>query len=177
VRATDTYLHTHQTDRLTIVPLTDTHISGWIRFLQNAESTRFFPEYLHTFAEREAEIWIKRQQQRYQDGAFGLLALHLKDGTFIGQCGLLTQEADGETILEIGYHLFAEFQGNGYATEAATYFKHYARQLAISPFVVSMIHRDNTLSQAVARRNGMSPWKSLEWRKMPIVIYRTEIQP
>lgn len=170
------YLSGHQTDRLQIRSLTVEHTASWIDFLKMEETTRFFPEQLRTQADSEGPAWIKRQQERYATGQFGLQALHLHDGTFIGQCGLLTQEAEGEQLLEIGYHLFPAYWGKGYATEAAIYFREFALHEQIAPFVVSMIHRDNTNSQAVAGRNGMNPWKSLEWRDMPIVIYRYSFQ-
>lgn len=168
----ENYLTGHQTDRMQIRVLSNEHIVPWIDFLKMEETTRFFPEQLRTEADTEGPAWIKRQQERYTTDSFGLLALHLHNGTFIGQCGLLIQEADGEQLLEIGYHLFPAYWGQGYATEAAVYFREYARQQQIAPFVVSMIHCDNTNSQAVAGRNGMQPWKFVEWRDMPIVIYR-----
>ncbi len=170
------YLSNHTTDRLVIRPLAEEHTLPWVDYLSDPLTMRYFPDFLRLEAVTQAPIWIERQQERYATNQFGLLALHLHDGTFIGQCGLLSQEVDGETILEIGYHLYPAYWGLGFATEAATYFKSYTIQHQLSPFVVSMIHPDNTPSQAVAIRNGMQPWKNTVWRDIPVVIYRIEIE-
>lgn len=169
------YLEPHQTDRLVIRPLGEEHISPWVDYMSNPLTMRYFPDFLRLEANTQAPIWIKRQQDRYVNEQFGLLAMHLTDGTFIGQCGLLLQEVDEEFILEIGYHLYPEQWGKGYATEAATYFKEYVRQYLLSTFVVSLIHPDNTPSQEVAKRNGMTPWKETVWKDIPVIVFRTAI--
>jgi len=169
------YLIEHRTDRLVICPLGEEHILPWVDYLRDPLTMRYFPDFFRLEAVTQAPIWIQRQQERYSNNQFGLLALHLSDGTFIGQCGLLSQEVDGETILEIGYHLYPAYWGMGFATEAATYFKSYAQQHQLASFVVSMIHPDNTPSQAVAGRNGMVPWKNAVWREIPVVIYRIDL--
>lgn len=155
-------------------PLGEEHILPWVDYLRNPLTMRYFPDFLRLEAETQAPIWIKRQQDRYVNAQFGLLALHLADGTFIGQCGLLLQEVDGEFILEIGYHLYPEQWGNGYATEAATYFKEYARKHHLSGFIISLITHQNTPSQAVARRNGMAPWKESVWQDIPVIVFRAD---
>lgn len=38
----------------------------------------------------------------------------------VRDCGITPQEVAGRTEIEIGYHVRADLQGNGYATEAAT---------------------------------------------------------
>lgn len=172
----DSYLSEHQTERLHMRPLTAEHMPLWIAFLQNEAATRYFPDDRKKDPASVAEKWLEWQHTRYASGRFGLLALHLEDGTFVGQCGLLKQEVDGETVLEIGYHLLPECWGKGYATEAAAYFRDYAQQQAIAPFVVSIIHAGNAPSQAVARRNGLVPWKRIDWHGLPTVIYRYNFQ-
>ena len=153
-------------------PLGEEHILPWVGYMRNPLTMRYFPDFLRLEAETQAPVWIKRQQDRYVNQQFGLLALHLTDGTFIGQCGLLLQEVDNEMILEVGYHLYPEHWGKGYATEAATYFKEYARKHLLSPFIVSLIHPDNAPSQAVAKRNGMMPWNERVWKVIPVIVLR-----
>ena len=167
------YLELHQTERLVMRPLGEEHILPWVDYLRDERAMRYFPDYIRLEAETQAPAWIQRHQDRYASNRFGFLALHLPDGTFVGQCGLLLQEVDGEVLLEIGYHLFPAHWGKGYATEAATYFKEYARKHKLSPFVVSLIHPDNTPSQAVAKRNGMTPWKESAWQDLRVIVFRT----
>ncbi len=155
-------------------PLGEEHILPWVDYLRDPLAMRYFPDYIRLEAVTQAPIWIIRQQDRYVNQQFGLLALHLKDGTFIGQCGLLLQEVDGEFVLEIGYHLFPAHWGKGYATEAATCFKEYARKHQLSTFIVSLISHHNTPSQAVAKRNGMVPWKESVWQDIPVIVFRID---
>jgi RimJ/RimL family protein N-acetyltransferase len=164
----------HRTERLVIRPLTVEHAQPWVAFLANERAMRFYPEESHESMLAQSEYWLSRQFARYAEDRFGLMALHLADGTFVGQCGLLTQEIDGEQVLEIGYNVIPEHWGNGYATEAAMYFKDYAFQHQLAPFVISNIHVDNTPSQAVALRNGMQPWKPAVWLGLPMMVYRVD---
>lgn len=155
------YVSVHRTERLILQPLTREHIAPWIGFLSNPVSVRYFPE-RGINPEESAKVWINSQLLRYKDNRFGLLALHLEDGTF-GQCGLITLELEDETVLEIGYHLFQQHCGKGYASEAANWFREYAAKHRLAEKVVSIIHTENALSQAVAERNGMQPWKRCAW--------------
>lgn len=172
MRVPENYLAEHRTGRLHIRPLSEAHIPPWIAFLQDEEATRLFPENCKNDPEKLAPEWIGSQWGRYAGDRFGLLALHLEDGTFVGQCGLLKQDVDGESLLEIGYHLLPAHWGNGYATEAAAYFRNYARQQAIAPFVISIIHRENKRSQSVAGRNGLYAWKETTWNELPVILFR-----
>jgi len=169
------YLSEHTTERLHIRPLTIAHAEPWTAFLSDKQATRYFPAERSDFPAQRAVEWIESQLQRYNEGRFGVHALHLDDGTFIGQCGLITQEVDNELILEIGYHLFTEHTGKGYATEAARYFREYAAQERLAEYVASIIREDNYPSQAVARRNGMQPWKHTTWRDLPVIVFRAKL--
>ncbi|TLM79630.1 GNAT family N-acetyltransferase [Microbulbifer harenosus] len=53
----------------------------------------------------------------YRDHGFGMLRVELKDGTAIGQCGLLKR--DGLDDVDIGFAFLPEYRGRGYALEAA----------------------------------------------------------
>jgi [ribosomal protein S5]-alanine N-acetyltransferase len=170
----ENYLHEHRTARLTIRPLDETYIAPWARFLQDEDSTRYLSPFMSENAAENAKSWIVRQQERYREGTFGILALHDREENFVGQCGLIAQDVDGEQLLEIGYHLYPEYRGLGYASEAAAYFRDYAFENQIAPFVVSIIVKGNDASMAVARRNGMTPWKETRWRDLDVVIFKTE---
>ncbi|WP_299598974.1 GNAT family N-acetyltransferase [uncultured Microbulbifer sp.] len=53
----------------------------------------------------------------YRDRGFGMYRVELKDGTAIGQCGLLKR--DGLDDVDIGFAFLPEYRGQGYAAEAA----------------------------------------------------------
>lgn len=168
------YLEGHRTKRLLIGPLTEKHTEHWKTFLKHPESTRYFPDVFRSHPDEQAVNWIQRQQERYRLHTFGLQALHLPDGTFIGQCGLLLQEIDKEQLLEVGYHLLPSYLGKGYATEAAAYFIDYARNTVQAPLIVSLIHPKNAPSRAVAGRNGLQYWKTSRWNQLTVDVFRKD---
>jgi RimJ/RimL family protein N-acetyltransferase len=75
----------------------------------------------------EALAWIARNQRLYREHGFGLWLLTLREsGKFVGDCGLIPQQVDGVTKIEVGYHVRACLQGRGLATEAAAACRDYA---------------------------------------------------
>lgn len=76
-------------------------------------------------------------------------------GRMIGQCGLTWQEADGRTVLEVGYLFSQAYWHRGYATEAARACRDFAFDTLGAKTVYSIIRDTNAASRAVALRNGM----------------------
>lgn len=106
--------------------------------------------------EAEAQAWLERQRNRYQEDGFGLWAMVLKESSeMIGQCGLSMQPWKERCLLEIGYLLQEAFWHQGFATEAAMACKQYAFDSLGATEVFSMIRDTNVASQRVAERNGM----------------------
>ncbi len=129
--------------------------------------------FLQTTPQVAVENWMNRQIGRYKNKAGGLMAVELAEtGEFIGQCGLLYQWVDGIPKWEIGYHFLRRFWGQGYATESAIAFRNLGFENEIAETIISLIHPKNLRSQAVARRNGMTPWKETIWRDHPVVVFR-----
>ncbi len=164
------YFSTHYTERLKMVPLTEVHKEPWSKFLGDSRTNKFFPP--EARSSEYIEEWFKRVQWRRENNRFGFLALHHKETEeFLGLAGLLTQELEGKDILEVGYHLFYEQWGNGYATEAAKYFKNYAFENNLTDKLYSMIHIENEASKKVARRNGMTPESTTTVWNLPVELF------
>ena len=146
--------------------LSEEDIIPWAPFFENSEAIRFLGISALNLSSKEeiSAHMIGKQLDRYASKRFGLQKLLLKDkNTFIGLCGLLLQELDGEQVIEIGYHLFPAYWGKGYATEAAALFEAYAFDQLNCPFVVSVIDKENHRSQSVALRNGFEIEKETTW--------------
>lgn len=168
------YLEERETERLLIRPLLQSDHRVWQEFIMDEIATGFFPDEWKLKPERAGE-WIHLQLQRYEENRYGLQALIEKQsGEFIGQCGLLTQIIDDHTELEIGYHLIRRFWGNGYATEAATEFKKMAFDNHLAKSIISIIDIENSQSQKVARRNGMTRESKTRFMEMDVFVYRIE---
>jgi len=160
------------TERLTARPLTGADVDPWMEFMLGEGSLDLLPFVGPT---REgAQWWIERQLGRYERDGHGLMALVTRtDGDLAGQAGLLTQEVEGRSELEVGYHLMPRFRGVGLATEAARGFIEFALETGMAESVVSIIHVDNAASQRVARRNGMDCERGIEAYGAPHLLYRT----
>ena len=168
------YLEERETERLLIRPLLKSDYQVWQEFIMDEVATRFFPDGWKLKPEKSEE-WINLQLKRYEENRYGLQALIEKQsGKFIGQCGLLTQSIDDQSELEIGYHLIRRFWGNGFATEAATVFKEIAFDNHLSESIISIIDLENSSSQKVAHRNGMSRVSKAKFMGMDVFIYRIE---
>ncbi|MBW0101630.1 GNAT family N-acetyltransferase [Pseudonocardia sp. KRD291] len=104
----------------------------------------------------EARAWIEWNQRLYRQEGFGLWRVTLRStGEFVGDCGLTPQTIDGETDVEVGYHVRADLQGHGYATEAATACRDHARDQLGTRRLIAITHPHNTPSQHVAEKIGL----------------------
>nr|WP_246223343.1 GNAT family N-acetyltransferase [Pseudarthrobacter psychrotolerans] len=103
----------------------------------------------------EAAQWIAWNEANYAEHGYGLWIVETLDGTFLGDCGLTWQEVNGRPVLEVGYHVRADVQGQGYATEAAAACKDFARVELKAQQLVAIIHPDNMASRRVAEKIGM----------------------
>jgi len=126
----------------------------------------------NSFEER-ATHWVNKQLNRYADNQFGLQVLIDKNtNEFIGQCGLLLQTIDDNTEIEVGYHIFKKYWGQGYAPEASKLFIDYAFQNKLTDSVTSIIAVNNIKSQRVADKNGLFREKQTTWSGLDVYIYR-----
>lgn len=106
-----------KTKRLLIREMIKQDYEALYRVLADSDIMQHYP---YTFDEKRVRGWIAKNQERYQIFGFGLWAVCLKEtGEMIGDCGLTMQLIGGQIKPEIGYHIRADKQGQGYAKEAA----------------------------------------------------------
>lgn len=148
-----------ETKRLIFREMTKEDFQPLCKILQDAD---VMYAYEHAFSDEEVQDWLERQIQRYKIFGFGLWAVISKDNNeMIGQCGLTMQDYKDKQVLEIGYLFQKAFWHCGYAWEAATACKEYAFKILGVDEVYSIIRDNNTASQKVALRNGMTVKDSL----------------
>ena len=108
---------TIETERLFLREMKENDFDALYKVLAVSDIMRHYP---YTFDESRVRNWIQRNIERYRIFGFGLWAVCLKEtGEMIGDCGLTMQFINGEIKPEIGYHIRADKQRNGYAKEAA----------------------------------------------------------
>lgn len=148
-------------------------VTTWAMFFDDEEAAAFLPTFGLSSSHERAKYWIQRQLDRYKENSFGLQALiDKKTNQFVGQCGLVKQEVDEQIEIEVGYHIFKQFWGQGYAPEAAKLFIEYAFENNLADSIISIIDIGNIKSQIVADKNGLKREKRIKWNNNDVYIYR-----
>ena len=105
-----------ETERLYLREMTEDDFHALYQVLADADIMCHYP---YLFDENRVRNWIERNIERYRVFGFGLWAVCLKEnGEMIGDCGLTMQIINGQIKPEIGYHIRADKQRNGFAKEA-----------------------------------------------------------
>lgn len=137
--------------------------------LSDPETMRYYPAPLD---DAGVGAWIDRNLRRYEKDGHGLWAMILKaSGELIGDCGISMQEVEGVWYREIGYHVRRDLWGQGLAVEAARACRDYGFVTLHADRLISIIRPENLPSRRVAEKNGMTLWKTCEYRGLPHCIY------
>ena len=160
-------------DRLLFRSLTLDDIALWTPFFNKEDYHRFLGQDISLPGAERAKVWIERQIQRKDEGAYGQLAIIEKStGKFIGVGGIIHRELYGKDEAEITYSLLSSAWGNGYARELAKHFMDYAENNIDIKSVMSMVHPENEASIKVALANGLTHAGKAKFMKIPVEIYR-----
>lgn len=155
----------HDTARLRFREMTAADLDDMAALLSDPAVMTFYPA---PKTRDEAAAWIEWNRRNYAQHGYGLWIVETRAGDFVGDCGLTWQEVDGVPLLEVGYHVRTELQGNGLATEAAAACRDFAREhightghtgrtghTGVAD-LVAIIHPDNRASERVAQKIGMA---------------------
>jgi [ribosomal protein S5]-alanine N-acetyltransferase len=144
-----------RTERLLLRELTLDDAGALLRILGDPITMAHYPR---AFTPPEVEMWIVKNMDRYRTSGFGLWAMiRRSDGMFVGECGLVEQQVEGTTEVEVGWHVARSLWRRGYAAEAAAACRDHAFGTLGVDRLVSLILPANVASQGVARRIGMVP--------------------
>jgi [ribosomal protein S5]-alanine N-acetyltransferase len=157
-----------ETERLLLRLFVPEDVEALAGVLSDPIAMQWYPR---PFSRPEVEQWIARNRVRYREDGHGLWAMVLKaTGMMIGDCGLVRQDVDGETLIEVGYHVRRDHWGRGYATEAARACMKYVFETLRAERVISLIRPENQASWRVAEKNGMKVWKQVtKWGEVHLV--------
>ncbi len=162
-----------ESKRVITRPVNKNDIEPWSDFFSSEEATEFFLPLDFATNREKSKYWIERQMQRYKESKFGLHAIVEKESKeFIGLCGLLAQDIDGSTQIEVGYSLLKKHWGKGFAPEITRLFINYVFEKKIADSVISIIHVKNLRSQRVAEKNGLKIEKQILWNDLDVYIFR-----
>jgi RimJ/RimL family protein N-acetyltransferase len=97
----------------------------------------------------------------YARHGFGLYAIERSsDGVLVGMCGLLKRDTLDD--VDIGFALLAQYEGNGYALEAAIGVLDFARTRLGLRRVVAVTKLDNERSGRLLSAAGMSRARKIQ---------------
>jgi RimJ/RimL family protein N-acetyltransferase len=153
-----------QTERLQLRKMKETDVDLLLKIFADPLAMKYYPS---TKNRAETLEWIQWTLDNYKQHGVGLWIVESKaNGQFLGQCGIVPQEVDGEVEWEIGYLFVREQWGNGYATEAARACLDYGFQELQFERMISLPAANNEPSKKVARRIGMHREREIiKWGK------------
>jgi RimJ/RimL family protein N-acetyltransferase len=158
----------HETSRLRLRMLRESDFPTYETWCANMDIMR----YLGGKTMNRFEAWrhLAYLVGHWAFRGYGYYAVEEKaTGRLVGRVGYTNGE--GWPGFELGWTIVPEFQGRGYATEAAQFLLAYAFEALDQPHVMSLIHPDNTPSRRVAERLGETIEGETEVLSMPVLIY------
>ncbi|MFJ8991098.1 GNAT family N-acetyltransferase [Streptomyces sp. NPDC102279] len=162
------------TARLSFRQMTEGDLDDMAALLGDPDVMRHYPR---PKTREESLAWIQWNQRLYRQEGFGLWLVTLRaTGEFVGDCGLTPQEIEGVTELEVGYHVRADLQGNGCATEAAMACRDHARDALGATRLIAIIRPDNLSSQRVATKIGLPFEREAVSRSgLPVLVHAASL--
>jgi [ribosomal protein S5]-alanine N-acetyltransferase len=171
------YAHGKTTNRLFIRKLEESDKAIWKDFFIHNPSLPYLGIDLNKTPEESANDWINFQFKRYAENRYGHHVLIKKDtNEFIGMCGLLKQIVEDKQEVEIGYSLLPNYWGNGYATEAAQFFRDFGFKNEKLDHIISIVDIRNIASQNVAKKNGMTINRQIKYHNLDVFIYQITLE-
>jgi RimJ/RimL family protein N-acetyltransferase len=163
-----------ETERLKFRFLQHNDYDEWMPLFADEDTVRFLGMNHLATSKEQCDLWFEKSLSRHENGTGGINVLIDKQiGKMIGQCGLLVQEVEGKSIMEVGYSILPQYCGKGYASEAAKKCRDYAFIHGYNDKLHSIIHIENYGSIKVAENNGMHNYMTLsDYKGMPVYIYR-----
>ena len=161
------------TARLRFREMADDDLDAIAALLGSPEVMRYYPR---PKTRDEAQAWIDWTRDGYAKRGYGLWVIETHDGEFVGDCGLTRQKVNDAPVMEVGYHLLPQHQGQGYAVEAARACVEFGFGQLGADHIVAIINPDNAPSRRVAERIGMQvETATVDGAGRPVVVYGRRI--
>jgi len=135
------------------------------------EITRYIPDAPRSREEAQEELeWHMHGHPKYPE--LGLWAtIHKATGKFIGRCGLLPCEIDGQMEVEVAYTIAEAYQGQGLGSEVAQAILDYGFEKLNLTRLICLPEAENIASQKVAEKIGMHFEKESRDELGPFLVY------
>lgn len=127
---------------------------------QDEEVMKYYPSLKDKQQTKEWIAWNQKNDRMYHTSLW--IIEDKETNELLGQSGIVLQNIEGQTELEIGYMLKKAAWGNGYAAEAAKGCLTYGFEEMKVRRMVSLIRPDNEASVKVALKMGMKKKKPFQ---------------
>jgi len=159
-----------ETERLRLTNWQPEHLPELVRLHGDPEIARYFTAEGLPWSEERCRLRLERWASEFRDHRMGKLrVIRKEDGALLGRAGFGIHEPTGEP--EIGYALFREHWGKGYATEAAAGLRDWIFRETPHDHFIGFAHEDNAASLAVLARIGMEPTRRQVIFDMPCQFF------
>lgn len=162
-------MKTLESDRIRFRRITEDDLDDLAALYADPDVMRYYPR---TRTKEETRESIQTYQKKYETETVSLMAaIHKRENKFIGRCGIMLQEIEGEVFPEVGYMLDKFFWRGGLGTEAAIAFRDFGFSEMNYPKIISIIHPLNLASQGVAKNMGMTYERTAIFDNVECQIY------
>ena len=143
-----------ETERLKLREMSEGDAGVVLEILNDTGFKRFVGDRGVRTLEDAARYIDERFAESYRQHGFGLWLVEARDaGAPVGICGLLKRKE--LNVVEVGYAFLPPFRSKGYAFEAASAAKVYARDVLGLPRLYAVVNPDNAVSIRVLEKLGM----------------------
>jgi RimJ/RimL family protein N-acetyltransferase len=158
------------TSRLRLQPFDDHHYDGLRALNSDPEVMRYITGRPETAEETTA--FIARVKAAWATLGYSWWAFIDNDsGRLIGAGCIQNIERNPDNPLEIGWRLLPDAQGKGYAKEAALAMANFAFEVLESQQLVAVCHLQNTGSEKMMQRLGMTYRGVERWYNTDTTVY------
>jgi RimJ/RimL family protein N-acetyltransferase len=149
-----------RTDRVRLRFLEPRDLDDVCAIYQDPLCMRYYPALR---SRQRMQEWFDRVFADYEANGYGFFGVErLRDGVFLGLCGYLNQDIDGDALVEIAYLFKSMHWHRGYASESAIACRDHGFKVLKQPKLISLIRPENAPSRAVAERVGMTIERTTE---------------
>lgn len=160
-----------ETKRLILRHLVMDDLDELYALYRDPEITRYIPDAPRSREEAQEELeWHMHGHPRHPE--LGLWAtIHKESGKFIGRCGLLPWEIDGQQEVEVAYTIARAYWRQGLGSEAAQAILQYGFEKLNLSRLICLVDEENIASQKVAEKMGMRFEKESRDETGPFWVY------
>ncbi|HEX7316187.1 MAG TPA: GNAT family N-acetyltransferase [Pyrinomonadaceae bacterium] len=165
-----------ETERLSLREMSEADARFVLEILNDPGFIRFVGDRGVRNVEDAARYTSERFVESYRQNGFGLWLVAAKDEKVpVGICGLVKRKE--LNVVEVGYAFLPPFRSRGYAFEAATAVKSYARDALGLPRLYAVVNPDNAVSIRVLEKLGMKYERPVRLlgEDSDISLYSTEL--